>query len=83
MKLSLCEQKGISFRTNKLLLNQSFSTIKEHSLRSDHSYTKNDFKILYRARNSNELRLTESLFIHKNKPGLNNNETAVTLNIIP
>ncbi len=78
----MCEHKGISFRTNKPLFNPRYSIIREHSLQSDPCY-KDDFKILYRSRNTTKLRLAESLFIHKNKRSLNNNESAVTLNVIP
>ncbi len=64
-------------------MNPSFSKIRDHSHTLDHMYNETDFKILYKARNSNELRVAESLFIHRNRPSLNSNETAVTLNIIP
>ncbi len=72
-------------RTEKTdnFLNPSYSIIREHSLHSDHCYKEDDFKILYRARNNIELRLAESVFIHKSKPGFNKNETAVTLNVFP
>ncbi len=64
-------------------MNPNYSKIREHSQALGHIYNETDFKILYRARNNNELRVAESLFIHKNKPGLNSNESSITLNIIP
>ncbi len=63
-------------------MNTSYSKIREHSQTLDHKFNKTDFKILYKAKNNSELRVGESLFIHKNRPSLNSNETAVTLNII-
>jgi len=83
LKIRIFEHRGFSFRTNKQLMNPSFSKIRDHSHTLDHVYNETDFKILYRARNSSELRVAESLFIHRNRPSLNSNETAVTLNIIP
>ncbi len=64
-------------------MNPSFWKIREHSYTLDHMYNVTHFKILYKARSNSELRVAESLFIHKNRPGLNSNEAAVTLNIIP
>ncbi len=64
-------------------MNPSYSKIREHSQTLDHMYTETDFKILYKAENNSELRVAESLFIHKNRPNLNSNESSVTLNIIP
>ncbi len=64
-------------------MNPSFSKVREHSHTLDHMYNETDFKILYKVRNSSELRVAESLFIHRNRPSINSNEFAVTLNIIP
>ncbi len=64
-------------------MNPSYSKIREHSQTLDHIYNETNFEILYKAKNNNELRVAESLFIHKNKPGLNSNESSITLNIIP
>ncbi len=64
-------------------MNPSYSKIREHSHTLDHMYNETDFKILYKARNDSELRVAESLFIHKNRPSLNSNEPSVTLNNIP
>ncbi len=64
-------------------MNQCYAKIKEHSQTLDHIYNETNFKILYKAKNNNELRVAESLFIHKNRPSLNSNESSITLNIIP
>ncbi len=64
-------------------MNPSYSKIREHSQTLDHIYNETNFKMLNKARKNNELRVAESLFIHKNRSSLNSNETSVTLNIIP
>jgi len=79
LKIRISEHRGMSYRTNIQLLKPSFSTVREHSLESDHRYKEEDFKILYRARTANELRIAESLLIYKHKPVLNNQESAISL----
>ncbi len=64
-------------------MNPPYSKIREHSQTLDHIYNETNFKILHKARNNKELRVAESLFIHKSRPSLNSNEAALTLNIIP
>ncbi len=64
-------------------MNPSYSKIREHFQTLDYIYNETNFKILYKARNNNELRVAESLLIHKNRPSLDSNEISVTLNIIP
>ncbi len=83
LKIRVCEHRKISFRTNEQLFNPSYRIITEHSLQSDHCYKEEDFTIVHRARNTTELRLAASLFIHKNKPSLNNIESATTSNVFP
>ncbi len=65
-------------------MNPSYSKIREYSQTLGHMYNETDYKILYSytAKNNSELRVAESLFIHKNRPSLNINESSVTLNII-
>ncbi len=60
-------------------MNATYSKIREHSPTLDHMYNETDFKIVYKAKNNSELRVAESLFIHKNRPSLNSNESSVTL----
>ncbi len=78
-KNRIFEHRGFSFRTNRQLMNPSFKKISKHSQTFDHMYNETDFNILYKARNNSELRVAESLFIHKNRPSLNSNESTVTL----
>ncbi len=78
-----CEHRGISFRTNRQFISPSISNIRSHSLTHDHVYENNYFKILYKARDIHELRLAESLLIHKNRPSLNDYGAAVQLQVFP
>ena len=48
-------------------------------LREDHSFTHDDFKILFRANDSLELRIAESLLIKRMKPDLNKTDSCVQL----
>ncbi len=64
-------------------MNPSYSKIREHSQTLDHIYNETNFKILYKAKNNNELRVAESLSMHKYRPSLNSDESSITLNIIP
>jgi len=82
LRIRISEHRGRSYRTNAQLLKPSFSTIRNHSLERDHMYKNEDFKILYKARTANELRIAESLFIYKHKPALNNQESAISLYMI-
>ncbi len=47
------------------------------------SFREKDFKIIYKARNLNELRKAEALYIYKNRLNLNNNESSFSLNTVP
>lgn len=52
-------------------MNPSFSIIRVHSLDNDYVY-EDDLKSFYRTRDISEGRIAESIFIHKNRPILNN-----------
>ena len=65
-----------------ILGNPSFSEIRDHSLSYDHPFNEACFSILYRARDLNELRIAESILIHKQKPKLNNYSISVKLNTL-
>ncbi len=81
--IRICEHRGISYRTRRQLVNPSFSIIRGHSLEHDHVHREGDFRILFMARHLSELRIAESLFIHKNRPALNNYATAIPLQLFP
>ena len=64
------EHRGFSVRTGLPLQSPPFSAIRDHSFQEDHLITPQQFKILAKS-NSTDLRLLESLYIHKEKPSLN------------
>ena len=79
LSIRIFEHKGRSYRTNKIVTNPSLSHIREHSHEKDHCFSHDDFSILFRARDSVELRIAESLLIKKMKPELNRTEFCVQL----
>ena len=81
LKIRISEHKGMSFRTGRMLANPSFSVIRNHSRDNDHIIRERDFHILFRS-NHADLRIAESLFIYKEKPQLNCNDTAFKLQTV-
>ena len=74
------EHLGKSVRTNFKLTSPPFSSIREHSVTSKHSFNPDDFKIL--ATTNFELLMLESLYINKLKPKLNG-LLPVELGVVP
>ena len=70
LRCRVAEHIGVSVRTGQPLHSPSFSSIREHSHQNDHIITTDQFKILTKT-NSLDLRLLESIYIHKLKPTLN------------
>ena len=68
LKVHISQHKGRSFRTNNLLTCPENSKILEHSLNSGHY--------------NFELRIHESLWIHKLKPSLNDRSSWTELSIV-
>ena len=81
LKVRISQHKGRSFRTNSLLSCPENSKILDHSLNSGHPIIDNNFKILDSCKN-NDLRILESLWIHKVKPSLNDLSSSAGLSII-
>ena len=77
----ICEHKGISPRTNVPFANPPFSNIREHALNCNHPIKIDNFSVLARCQDY-DLRLLESIFIHKLSPNLNNQTSACPLNIL-
>ena len=75
------EHRGLSSRTGKSLVNPPSSRIRDHALDCNHEILASDFKILKTCRTV-DLKVTESVCIHLHKPGLNNHECSVPLNIL-
>jgi len=78
LKHRTLEHMGKSIRTSLPLSRPSFSAVRQHSHSQDHPFTHNDFKILSTTSNKLDLLISESLYIHKMKPDLNNS-TAIQL----
>ena len=70
LKVRVSQHKGWSFRTNNPLATPEKSNILHHSLTTNPPITLENFKILASC-DIFDLRLLESLFIHKLKPSLN------------
>ena len=81
LKVRISQHKGRSFRINSLLSCPENSKILDHSLNSGHPIIVNNFKILDSCKN-NDLRILESLWIHKLKPSLNDRSSSAELSII-
>ena len=73
------EHRGVSVRTGVPLSRPSPSAIRDHSHQHDHPFTHQDFKILTKVQNRLDLSITESLYIHKSNPELNNGIVPVQL----
>lgn len=76
----VCEHKGISDRTGKMLTSPKFSSIREHSHSCDTPFSINDFTILDNEHHS--LRTLESLYIHKHRPKINGSCSSYPLSIV-
>ena len=64
------EHKAISPRTNLPVQSPSFSAIRDHESKTGHNATFEQFKILRRTMHNN-IRLMETLYIHRERPSLN------------
>ena len=79
LKIRFAEHKGVSYRTGARITRPSFSRIREHAQLYNHSINEQDFSIKFRAKNSLDLRIAETLLIMKEKPSINDNETSTKL----
>ena len=81
LKTRVAEHRGLSARTGNPLSNPSFSSIRDHALSTGHDIETSNFNILYKT-HVNNLKVSESVLIHKDKPSLNNADCSVPLNIL-
>ena len=81
LKIRICEHKGVSYRSNMNITNPSYSRIRDHANECKHPISELGFTIKYRAKNTSDLRIAESLMIIKEKPVLNCTELATRLMI--
>ena len=80
LKARIAEHRGISARTGHPFLNPPNSNIYNHFLSTGHEVLPNNFKISF-STDSHNLKISESIFINKIKPSLNNMATSTPLNI--
>jgi len=73
---------GYSFRTNRPLAVRENSSIREHCENSNHSFKLGNFSILDSINCSRQLRILESLYIFKQRPTFNDNQSAVFLHTV-
>ena len=78
----ILEHKGLSVRTRFPLSRPPFSAIRDHSLAHDHPFTDQDFTVLSIFSNRLDMLISESLYIKRMKPELNNNLSALQLAIV-
>ena len=78
----IAEHAGRSPRTGKPLSCPLPSSIRDHANNCSCSVTLDNFSILSTAKSDLDLRLTESIHIHKHRPRLNDKQTALPLLIL-
>ena len=76
------QHRGRSYRTGIWLSKPDPSPIRSHGEQCNPDISIDNFKILDRECNLGDLRILESMYIMKNNPSLNDNTTAVKLNVI-
>ena len=77
----IAEHRGVSSRTGKLLTSPPNSNIRDHLVSSDHPIIAENFEIIATA-NKYDIRIVESILIHKTKPTLNDQNSSIPLNIL-
>ena len=78
----VAEHAGRSHRTDRILANPPHSNIRDHAETCGSPIVLDNFNIIYSCNNSNDLRILESLYIHKERPFLNNMQSAHPLYIV-
>ena len=82
LKARVDEHRGVSSRTAQPLTKPSHSEIRNHCHENSHPLSFNHFSIIDRCNNPFDLRLLESIHIHKLRPTLNSYQSAAELNIL-
>ena len=77
----VCEHRGISSRTRRIVAVPPFSAIREHCLSTGHPILQEDFKIVSTASDPWDLCIRESLLIKKQRPELNTQASSVQLQL--
>ena len=79
LKVRVFEHLGRSVRTNKVLLNPAYSSIREHSHECDHPILQKNFSVLACRQNEMDLLILESLLLKQDSPSLVNTESSLPL----
>jgi len=73
---------GVSHRTNKPLTAPNASSIRDHAINSSHQLKFTNFTIIDSCRDVGNLRTLESMYIHRQRPQLNDMQSATELFIV-
>ena len=79
LKVRINSHMGVSYRTGVQLSNPEFSNIRNHTKKCKYNIKYEDFKIIGRAKNEQQLSILESLFIKQMVPLLNAQTTSSPL----
>ena len=81
LHVRICQHKGISFRTNRPINSPSHSSYRDYSLNNNHPIRSENFQILSRS-NQHDIKILESIYIHKFNPDLNDMSSSFKLSVI-
>ena len=81
LRVRASEHRGFSPRTGKPVQNPGHSSVRLHSERCSGDVSLQDFAIIDGHKNSFDLRILESLYIHRLRPNLNEMSSAYNLRI--
>ena len=81
LKVRICQYRGISFRTEASYSSPWFSNIRNHLSENDHSKMTENFKIISSS-NKFDIRILESIFIHRESPTLKDQASSFKLTIL-
>ena len=77
----IAEHRGRSVRTNSVVGNPLFSSIRNHAFEHGHAIERDNFSIVTSARSNYDLEILEALAIYKLKPSLNEQRNFEVLGI--
>ena len=81
LRVRAAEHRGFSPRTGQPLQNPGHSSVRLHSERCSGDVSLSDFEIIDARKNVLELRILESLYIHRHRPNRNEMASAYNLRI--
>ena len=82
LAVRISEHQGISFRTKQMLARPQQSAVRNHSEWNCNKQPKEEeFSIIFKGKNSHEIRIAESLIIKRQKPTINQDLSSFPLKI--